>query len=295
MFGVINIDKPLRYTSHDVISQLRRILNIKQIGHAGTLDPMAVGVLPVCIGKATRIIEYLYSDKAYRAYIKLGVSTDTLDAEGEIIEQKPVSYDEEAVKKILAGFQGEIYQKPPMYSAVHYKGKRLYEYARANINIEDIPERKVNISRIELIEVLEAGTPFPTVIIDIECSSGTYIRSIAADLGEKLGCGASLAYLIRTRAGKLKIEESKTLEELKHLKDKDLIEQAIINPVGIIDLIQHDIIQEELEKISKGQYIKICDKETLSGIEKIQLVYENKLIGVARIEEDRAYPVKVFI
>jgi len=153
-FGIINVNKPKGFTSHDVVAKLRKILRIKQIGHTGTLDPMATGVLPVCVGKATKIIQYLESSKAYRAFIKLGIKTDTYDMEGQILEKNPVILDIEGIKKYLESFRGEIIQTPPIYSAIHYKGKRLYEYARKNIEVTDIPTRKVTINSIELVEVL---------------------------------------------------------------------------------------------------------------------------------------------
>lgn len=294
LFGIINVDKPIKFTSHDVVSRLRRILNTKQIGHTGTLDPMAVGVLPVCIGKATKVIQYLDGSKAYRAYVKLGIKTDTYDSDGEIIKMNPVDYNQQEIEGALKEFEGVITQKPPMHSAVHYKGKRLYEYARKNIEIEDIPERTVTINSIKLIDSIDTDTPSPTVIVDIDCSGGTYIRSIANDLGEKLGYGASLGYLIRTKSGKFTIDKSNSLEKIEEYFNSGRIDEILINPIDAIELDIYKVKPEDLDKISKGQYIKICDENKRANIEKIQLVYENKLIAIAKIREDKAFPINVF-
>ncbi|EKE04320.1 MAG: tRNA pseudouridine synthase B [uncultured bacterium] len=295
LFGIINVNKPIRFTSHDVVGKLRKILNMKQIGHTGTLDPLAVGVLPVCIGKATKIIQYLEESKAYRAYIKLGIKTDTYDADGEVIEDNPVNLDISDIESRLSRFKGEIIQKPPIYSAVHYKGKRLYEYARANIEIEDIPERKVYINSIELLDILDKDSDHPVLIVDIDCSGGTYIRSIAYDLGEALGYGASLNSLIRTKSGKFTIDKSHTLEEIEEFSRSSRINEILINPIDVINLRHVYVTENEINKLSKGQYIKICDENNWTNIEKIQLIYENKLIAIARVEEDKAFPINVFV
>jgi len=295
LFGIINVNKPVKFTSHDVVSKLRKILNIRQIGHTGTLDPLAVGVLPVCIGKATRIIQYLEGSKAYRAYVKLGIRTNTYDADGEIIEDNPVNLDLQRIQDALKEFQGEITQKPPIYSAVHYKGKRLYEYARANIEVEDIPERNVHINSIELLDILNKDSDHPTLIVDIDCSGGTYIRSIANDLGDILGYGASLDSLIRTKSGRFTIDKSHSLEEIQEFLGLGRLNEILINPVDVINLERVSITEDQINKVTKGQYIKICDENKLANIEKIQLIYENKLIAIARIEEDKAFPINVFV
>ncbi|OGH98798.1 MAG: tRNA pseudouridine(55) synthase TruB [Candidatus Melainabacteria bacterium GWF2_32_7] len=295
LFGIINVNKPVKFTSHDVVSKLRKILNIRQIGHTGTLDPLAVGVLPVCIGKATKIIQYLEDSKAYRAYIKLGIRTNTYDADGEIIEDNSVNLDLQRIQDALKEFQGEITQKPPIYSAVHYKGKRLYEYARANIEVEDIPERNVHINSIELLDILNKDSDHPTLIVDIDCSGGTYIRSIANDLGDILDYGASLDSLIRTKSGRFTIDKSHSLEEIQEFFRSGRLNEILINPVDVINLERVSITEDQINKVTKGQYIKICDENKLANIEKIQLIYENKLIAIARVEEDKAFPINVFV
>ena len=295
LFGIINVNKPKGLTSHDVVSRLRKILKIKQIGHTGTLDPMATGVLPICVGKATKLIQYLDNSKAYRAYIKLGMKSDTYDIEGQITEENKVSFDLDKIQSILTEFKGEITQKPPMYSAVHYKGKRLYEYARKNIEILDIPERKVFINKIELIDVLDKNSEHPVLIVDIVCSAGTYIRSIANDAGLKLGYGALLSDLARTKAGKFFIDNCVSLEDIKESYETGNIDNIIINPINILDIKQFKIDESLLEKIKNGQPLRIQDNNNFSENEKVLLVLNNSLIAVSEFREDKIFPTNVFI
>ena len=192
MNGILNIYKEKGFTSHDVVAKLRGILHQKKIGHTGTLDPLATGVLPVCIGKATRVCEYLDDDfKKYRCTMVLGIETDTQDVTGEIIRRADVSgIRPEDVYKAFEGFSGWIDQKPPMYSAVRVKGRRLYEYARAGEEVE-VKTRKVFISSLE-VEVMDFSHDVGSkkVTFTVECSKGTYIRTICQDVGKELGCGA---------------------------------------------------------------------------------------------------------
>jgi len=207
--GILNIDKPAGMTSHDVVAQVRRISGQRQVGHAGTLDPLATGVLLVCLGQATRVAEYLMaSDKVYRAEIRLGVSTDTHDAEGEVIATAEVDVAEEEVREALASFVGSIQQMPPMYSALKHRGTPLYELARQGISVEREP-RLVEIHSIELL----TWTP-PLLTVRVRCSPGTYIRALARDLGQKLGCGAHLQGLTRLASGHFTLEEAVSLDEL---------------------------------------------------------------------------------
>jgi len=294
VFGTINVNKLKNMTSHDVVAKLRKILKIKQIGHTGTLDPMAVGVLPVCIGKATRLIEYFESSKAYRAYIKLGIETNTYDAEGQVVETKPVNVDFDKINEYLECFKGEIEQIPPMFSAVHYQGKRLYEYARKDIEITEIPKRKVTVNKIELINIPDKNSKNPVLMLNIDCSAGTYIRSIAHDLGEKLGCGAHLSYLTRTRAGKFSIDDAYTLDEIQDLHESGNSDKFLINPINILPLEILQIDEASLEKIKKGQNF-VSTNSLLNTAQTVQLVLENRLAAVAYIEDNIIKPVKVFV
>ena len=205
--GLLIFDKPSGLTSHDVVKRVRHAAKIRQVGHAGTLDPLATGVLVVCVGQATRVSEYLLGhDKAYRATIRLGLETNTYDADGEIVATRDVNVDRTAVERALAQFVGEIRQVPPMYSAIKRDGQKLYELARQGIEIER-EARSVVIRSIEL----RAYQP-PDATIDVRCSAGTYIRSIAHDLGAALGTGGHLIELTRTAAGSFTIDQAITLE-----------------------------------------------------------------------------------
>jgi len=205
--GILIINKPSGLTSHDVVNRVRRATKIRQVGHTGTLDPMATGVLVVCLGQATRVSEYLLGhNKAYHATIRLGVETNTYDADGEIVATQEVKVDRATLEQALAQFVGEIQQVPPMYSAIKREGQKLYELARRGIEIER-EARSVVIRSIEL-----RGYQAPDVTIDVQCSAGTYIRSIAHDLGAALGTGGHLIDLRRTAAGPFTIEQASPLD-----------------------------------------------------------------------------------
>ncbi len=214
MDGFLNLNKPIGFTSHDCVAKARKILKQKRIGHAGTLDPAAVGVLPMAIGRATRLLQYLRSDKAYRATIRFGITTATDDLEGEILTQQAVSeLTLEQIKKKLPLFQGRIEQIPPNYSAIQVAGKRLYDLARSGTTIE-VPARSIEIYQIEILD-WRAGE-FPELALAIFCGGGTYIRSIARDFGAVLETGATLAKLIRTESSGFKLSESLTFEAIEN-------------------------------------------------------------------------------
>ena len=210
MNGFLNVLKPPGMTAHDVVAFMRRRLGTRKIGHAGTLDPLAVGVLPLAVGNATRLLQYLRSGKEYLAEIQFGIATSTLDAEGEVTHQAPMPLAEEELRAILPRFRGRIAQRPPMVSAVSIGGKRLYQLAREGIEVER-PLREVTIDELELRHFM-AGE-YPRAQIRVSCSAGTYIRSLASDMAEALGGCASLAFLLRTRAGDFPLETAMTLEE----------------------------------------------------------------------------------
>lgn len=212
MQGFINLNKPTGLTSHDCVARVRRLLHLKKVGHGGTLDPAATGVLPIAVGRATRLLQFLPSGKAYRATIRFGVQTTTDDLMGEVLAQRPSDWlSLDAVQPHLAKFQGTIAQVPPSYSAIHVGGKRLYELARSGIEV-DIPVRTVEVHNITVLD-WRSGE-FPELEVAITCGAGTYIRSIARDLGEAIGTGGTLAALIRTHSSGFGLENSLTLEEL---------------------------------------------------------------------------------
>lgn len=210
--GFLNLNKPLSVTSHDCVRQVRRLLKIKRVGHAGTLDPLATGVLPIALGPATRLLQFLRQDKAYRATIRLGITTTTDDLEGEAITSPVPQLNLESVKAVLQQFQGQIQQVPPRYSAIHVQGKRLYELARSG-NVPEVEARPVEIFELKVL-AWRSGD-FPELDLAIACGPGTYIRAIARDLGAALGTGGTLAALTRTNSSGFPLSESLTLAELE--------------------------------------------------------------------------------
>ena len=210
--GILNVYKEAGYTSFDVVARLRGILKVKKIGHTGTLDPDATGVLPVCVGKATKLCDMLTDkDKVYECVMALGVETDTYDMSGRILERKSVTSTEEEVIDVIQSFVGDIMQVPPMYSALKVNGKKLYELAREGIEIER-EARPVKIFSIDILDM-----KLPEVTMRIHCSKGTYIRSLCHDIGEKLGCGGAMRSLIRTRVSIFDIADARTLDEVERI------------------------------------------------------------------------------
>ncbi len=225
MNGVLLINKPIGKSSHDLVYEVRRLTGIKKVGHTGTLDPMASGVLPMCVGNATKAADMLTaSDKAYRAQLVLGMTTDTQDAEGEILSECAVDCTKEQIIEAVNSFKGEIEQIPPMYSAIKIKGKKLYELARAGETVER-KARKIFIKKIDIVEIDMQNY---TVTIDVECSKGTYIRSLCEDIGMKLGVGAYMNNLIRTKSGNFELSECYSICELKKLKEENKLENTLI-------------------------------------------------------------------
>ena len=225
MNGVIVINKPYGKTSHDAVNFIRRLTGIKKVGHTGTLDPIATGVLPICVGSATKAAELLTaSKKAYRAELVLGMTTDTLDADGEILTEQPVHCTEEKIKRVIAGFVGNIKQIPPMYSAIKRDGKKLYELAREGKTVQREP-REVTIYGIEIesIDLIQGR-----VTIYVECSKGTYIRSLCDDVGAALGCGAYMNSLERTKSGDFDIKDAHTFSELEKMKEQNTLSDVLI-------------------------------------------------------------------
>ena len=212
--GVINIYKEAGFTSHDVVAKLRGLVKQKKIGHTGTLDPAAEGVLPVCLGNATKLCDLITDwDKTYEAVLLLGRSTDTQDTTGETLLERPVEADEETVRTVIASFEGDYDQVPPMYSALKVDGKKLYELARAGKEVER-KARPVYISKLEILSV-----DLPRVRMRVTCSKGTYIRTLCHDIGEKLGCGGCMEHLLRARVGHFPVEVALRLSEIQELAD----------------------------------------------------------------------------
>lgn len=223
--GVLNVYKEAGFTSHDVVAKLRGILKQKKIGHTGTLDPDAVGVLPVCLGKGTRLCDLLTDEtKTYETVLLLGQSTDTQDTSGTVLETAEPETDPEKIRACIAGFEGEYMQTPPMYSALKVNGRKLYELAREGIEVERKP-RRVQFHSIRILEIAP-----PRVKMEVTCSKGTYIRTLCHDIGESLGCHGCMEHLTRTRVGRFQIADSKTLNEIETAVRKGTFAQ-LLTPV----------------------------------------------------------------
>ncbi len=284
LFGFLNIYKPKGLTSHDVVARLRKITKVRQIGHTGTLDPFATGVLPICIGKATRLIEYLDDDKEYLATVQFGKNTATYDLEGEITATFDKKVTEEDVKNTLKDFEGEISQIPPIYSAIKVNGKKLYDYARQGQDIE-IKPRKVTISKIELKEFDKTSQ---SAKITVACSKGTYIRSIAYDLGAKLGCGGYLTALERTQAGKFQVNTAIKLEDLTEVSQ---IVENLINPLDMLNIPIHNLSENERERVSHG--MSICNSD-FPDSDIVILSYGGRIYAIGKVEQNKILVKKVF-
>ncbi len=283
LFGFLNIYKPAGMTSHDVVSRLRRVTKVKQIGHTGTLDPFAQGVLPIAIGKATRLIEFLEDDKEYLATVQFGAATTTYDIEGEATFTSEKCVNEEEVCEALKDFQGEISQLPPIYSAIKVKGKKLYEYARKGEEVE-IEPRKVTVET----RLVNFDSQKQAAQLSVNCSAGTYIRSIAHDLGEKLGVGGHLIKLIRTKAGKFVVENAIQLEDFDTLEN---VCENLINPLALIDYPQHGLTNKELERVQHGQFLVNKDYK---DDDFVILTYNKEVAAIAVSQEGKLLTKKVF-
>lgn len=271
MFGFLNVYKPVGKTSHDVVAYFRKLLKIKRIGHTGTLDPFAEGVLPICVGNSTRLIEYLPDDKAYLAFVQLGKATDSYDTEGNVIFESDKKVTKEQLVSALTSFEGEIEQLPPMYSAIKVKGKKLYEYAREGKTISVAP-RQVTIHKIELKNFDEEKQEAQ---VYIECSKGTYIRSIANDLGQNLCCGGYLTRLIRTKAGKFLVEDSIKMQDYKSI---EFVEKHLIEPISMLNYPLYNLNISEKLDISNGKPLL---NKSINNAENIILVYNDSIKAVA--------------
>ena len=283
--GVLVIDKPAGLTSHDVVRHLRKIAGIRRIGHTGTLDPLATGLLIICLGRATRLAEYVMGlSKTYKAMVRLGQTTDTFDTEGTIVAEKPVSVNDSQLAAALEQFRGVISQVPPMYSAVKVDGQPLYRYARQGKEIQRNP-RPVTIHELKL---LSWNTPLVELLIN--CSSGTYVRVIAHDLGQSLGCGAHLAALRRISIGKFAIEDAIPLSEL----NEDNL-QNYLQPIDTA--VQHlpslIITNDEALKLHLGQRLVIQGTKPADFLVR---AYDKAghFVGLLSAEDGDWQPRKIF-
>jgi len=294
--GILNIYKEAGFTSHDVVAVVRKILNCKKAGHTGTLDPQATGVLPICIGKATKVVDFLTSfDKYYETELTLGITTTTDDSTGDIIETKQVDFDKNKITDVINSFKGESYQIPPMYSAIKVNGKRLYTLAREGKVIARQP-RKINIYDIEIKEFIEPNK----VKIYVHCSKGTYIRSLCFDIGKKLGCGAYMSSLLRTKVNCFNIEDSIKLDELKSYKQNNQLDKIIIKIDDVLkDFPKLYIKQSLTDNLYNGNIIYDCNIELAQNQFVLVYDYKQNLVGIYQTfyDKDRFYikPNKMLI
>jgi tRNA pseudouridine55 synthase len=302
MDGILAVWKPEGWTSHDVVAKVRRILKMKRIGHAGTLDPMVTGVLPLCLGRATRVVEYVQErPKAYEAVLQLGIATDTEDLTGTVIEQQSsVDVTEFAIREALRRFEGEIEQIPPMYSAVKIEGKRLYELAREGKTVERKP-RLVTIHQIELIEV-QLGLEQPQISFSVVCSKGTYIRTLCVDIGKALGVPAAMAKLTRTMSGGITKESCLTLEQIEQMQQSGTLGEHLIAADEAITHLERAEVPVAIGTLAlQGQKVSL-DHAGISALDseagKLIRLYnnDNSFLGIFQIDTETAVfkPVKVF-
>lgn len=291
--GIIVIRKEKGFTSHDVVAKLRGILHMKKIGHTGTLDPDAVGVLPVALGKGTKLVDLITDkEKTYEAVLHLGITTDTQDMSGTVLEEKPVNATEEQVRETIAGFVGEQLQIPPMYSALKINGKKLYELAREGKTVER-KARPVCFYQIEVLDI-----QLPVVQIRVTCSKGTYIRTLCHDIGQKLGCGGCMEQLLRTRVGRFSLEESHTLSEVEQAVSEGTVCKWIYpveNVLAEYPKIQADSYGDRLLQNGNPLSENLVDEQHKEGWVRMYASNGN-FTGIFQWDQKKKkyYPVKMF-
>lgn len=316
--GIINVYKEKAFTSHDVVAKLRGILKQKKIGHTGTLDPDATGVLPVCLGNGTKLCDMITDkSKEYQVTFQLGYTTDTQDISGTILSKRAVICDKEQVREAIMSFIGDYNQIPPMYSAIKVNGKRLYELAREGKEIER-KARPITINQIEIMEI-----DLPNIVMKVACSKGTYIRTLCFDIGEQLCCGATMTELTRTRVGEFLLEDAITLNQIEALRDSDTILDYVVkvdsvfkhlkkgsvlvafrkfidngNPLLLTQIIMDNRAESRIEKESGIQKESEIEKETdLIDKERIRIYNDERIFcGLYEYSQERGYlmPVKMF-
>lgn len=288
MDGFINVLKPTGLSSHDVIDIVRRIFKQKRVGHAGTLDPAAAGILPIALGRAARLVEYMEgADKSYRAEIAFGYATDTGDVYGDVIEsvRHPVLPSVEELRSVLACFVGDIEQQPPAYSAIKVGGQRAYDLARQGAEVE-IPMRTVTIHRLELVHVDAAHA---RILIDVDCAKGTYIRSLCTDIGAAMGLPATMRFLLRTRVGGFTLADSCTIEELPEAG-----EAALRAPDTALDLPCYELDSSRVKAFYSGLSTSERRMELADGFYRV--CSEGIFLGIGRYDaaSREMYPAKAF-
>ncbi len=295
IIGVINIYKEKGFTSHDVVNIVRKQLGRVKTGHTGTLDPDAEGVLPICVGKATKLADYIAADiKEYKAEITLGIKTTTEDISGDVIEEREVNVSENEVINAVKGFIGEYKQVPPMYSAIKVNGRKLYELAREGIEIER-KTRLINIYNIRDIKALDKDKYEFYVL----CSKGTYIRTLCKDIGEKLGCGGCRSALTRTRSGNFYIEDSVKIEDFKKIVSEGKLNEVLLPVEKVLKEYKKVHISSEAEKYmingNKINLMYLKEKNTVKGEKVAAIDCNERIVGIYEAEEEFIKPVTMLI
>lgn len=296
MTGIICVNKEKDITSFGVCAKMRGILKEKKVGHTGTLDPMATGVLPVMVGGATRFLDYLpESDKGYRAEFLLGKTTDTLDITGTVMSENEVHIKKADVENVLGKFRGVIKQLPPMYSAVSVNGKRLYDLARQGIEVQR-QEREIEIKKLVLVSCNESEY---TYVIDVFCSKGTYIRTLIDDIGKELGCGAVMTKLQRTSAMGFTLDDCKTLGELQQLKDSDMGFDSVILPLEKALAVYDRVVISPAQTVrfQNGGALDLARVKKKLILDTIYRVYspENEFLGLGKAENEQLKVQKLLV
>jgi len=280
--GIINILKPPGMTSHDIVSVVRRRLSFKKVGHTGTLDPNAAGVLPICIGQATKVSQFLLdSKKKYRGELTLGIETDTQDSYGSIISQKEVKVTEADIRRAFNASTGEIFQVPPMYSALKVNGQKLYDLAREGIEVERRP-RPVTVDSLDILHIRNNK-----ILFDITCSKGTYVRTICKDIGDALGTGGMMSFLLRTATGSFDLTTAITLDELQHAEDPT----ALLMPLdyALKHMKRVEVIQRAEKYALNGNSLfleQIVFNDKINIGESVRVYIQDEIIGIAEITAD---------
>lgn len=294
--GIINIYKEKGFTSFDVVAKLRGILKQKKIGHTGTLDPDATGVLPVCLGNGTRLCELLTEkQKEYIACMQLGIKTDTQDISGSVLEKSEVKCNEKEIIETINSFLGEQGQIPPMYSAIKINGKKLYELARKGVMV-DRPVRTITIYEIEILRI-----EIPMVQIRVVCSKGTYIRTLCEDIGNKLCCGATMTSLIRTRVSQFELQDALTLDKVEALRDLQKLDAYILSVDGLFPEYKKIMTNSETDRyLLNGNKLKsdqICEYEENKTGTKVRAYFSSgEFAGIYNVEADGIFtPFKMFL
>lgn len=292
MDGILNLLKPPHMTSHDVVGYLRRLLKTKKVGHTGTLDPMAAGVLPICIGNATKLSQFLLNDsKSYRCELTLGYNTDTQDRWGKVVKESKIDVTENEIIKVFDKFKGQIFQQPPMYSALKYQGKKLYELAREGKTVER-EARKVTVHSLNIL-----GIQNKKILFDVYCSKGTYVRTLCEDIGNRLNTGGHMSFLLRTSSGRFTLKETVTLEQL-HVLQPEEIERSYLFPMDypLLEMPSVHIKPHSIKYLLNGNNMldkNILRHDPIQENQYVRVYAEQKFMAIGVVKKEEAFYIDI--